>query len=65
MRLCVRVLSQMLDRDLEDAEEQYTMALRGHHQFVESLQDLQHIRLQTLEQDFNKELDTLESHFEM
>ncbi|GMH33964.1 hypothetical protein BSKO_01798 [Bryopsis sp. KO-2023] len=55
---------QMLDRDLEDAEEQYSMALRGHYQIVDSLQDLQHMRMQALDEDFSKDLETLETQFE-
>lgn len=54
----------MLDRDLEDAEEQYTMALRGHYQVTDSLEDLQHIRTQSLEEGFNKDLKALEMQFD-
>ena len=54
----------MLDRDLEDAEEQYSMALRGHYHIVDSLQDLQHMRMQSLDEDFKKDLETLETQFE-
>ena len=37
---------QMLDRDLEDAEEQYGMAVRGHGAIVQQLLDLQYQRMQ-------------------
>ena len=40
---------QMLDRDLEEAEEQYQMALRSHLQNVDILIDLQDSRLLALE----------------
>ena len=40
---------QMLDRDLEDAEEQYQMAHRAHLMVMDSLLDLQHNRLRALE----------------
>jgi Sperm tail len=37
---------QMLDRDLEDSEEQYGMALRGNMRVVQQLLDLQYQRMQ-------------------
>mmetsp|Transcript_14746 Transcript_14746/g.41521 ORF Transcript_14746/g.41521 Transcript_14746/m.41521 type:complete len:530 (-) Transcript_14746:148-1737(-) len=55
---------QMLDRDLEDAEEQYQLALRGHLQVVESLLDLQYLRMKALQEEFNANLKALEEEFE-
>lgn len=55
---------QMLDRDLEDAEEQYQLALRGHMQVVESLLDLQYMRMKALQEEFNTNLKALEEEFE-
>lgn len=55
---------QMLDRDLEDAEEQYQLALRGHLQVVESLLDLQYMRMKALQEEFNANLKALEEEFE-
>uniref|UniRef100_A0A7S1SW74 Dynein regulatory complex subunit 2 n=1 Tax=Tetraselmis chuii TaxID=63592 RepID=A0A7S1SW74_9CHLO len=55
---------QMLDRDLEDAEEQYQLALRGHMQVVESLLDLQYMRMKALQEEFNANLKALEEEFE-
>ena len=55
---------QMLDRDLEDAEEQYQMALRGHSSIVDSLIDLQYMRMKDLKESFLKSLSALESEFE-
>eukprot|EP00944_MAST-04C_sp_MAST-4C-sp1_P015515 g15515.t1 len=43
---------QMLDRDLEEAEEQYQMALRAHLQNIDALIDLQDSRLLALENEF-------------
>jgi dynein regulatory complex subunit 2 len=55
---------QMLDRDLEEAEEQYQMALRSHLQNIDALIDLQDSRLLALENEFEKDLQTLEDEFE-
>jgi ubiquitin len=54
---------QMLDRDLEEAEEQYQMALRSHFQNVDKLVDLQDTRLLSLENEFEYDLKTLETEF--
>ncbi len=55
---------QMLDRDLEEAEEQYQMALRSHLQNIDALIDLQDSRLLALENEFENDLRTLEDEFE-
>lgn len=54
---------QMLDRDLEEAEEQFQMALRSHLQNVDRLIDLQDARLLALENEFEQDLGTLEDEF--
>jgi len=54
---------QMLDRDLEEAEEQYTMALRSHLQNIDGLIDLQDQRLLSLENEFEHDLHQIESEF--
>jgi dynein regulatory complex subunit 2 len=54
---------QMLDRDLEESEEQYQMALRSHLQNIDTLIDLQDARLLALENDFESDLRTLEDEF--
>lgn len=54
---------QMLDRDLEEAEDQFRMALRSHLQNMDELIDLQDARLLTSEQEFERELKTLEAEF--
>ena len=55
---------QMLDRDLEEAEDQFQMALRAHLQNMDELIDLQDTRLLTLEQEFETELNILETEFQ-
>lgn len=57
-------ITQMLDRDLEDSEEQYQMALRGHSQIVDSLMDLQYMRMKDLHENFLQNLKALEDEFE-
>ncbi|CAM9554394.1 unnamed protein product, partial [Choristocarpus tenellus] len=56
---------QMLDRDLEEAEDQFQMALRAHLQNMDRLIDLQDSRLLALEQEFEVELKTLEQEIEV
>jgi len=55
---------QMLDRDLEEAEEQYGMAVRAHMMVLDSLLDLQYQRMRALEQEFAADLRALEEEFE-
>ena len=54
---------QMLDRDLEEAEDQYQMALRNHMSGCEKLVNLQDSRLISLESDFLNELKAIEKDF--
>ncbi|CAM9728416.1 unnamed protein product, partial [Ectocarpus fasciculatus] len=54
---------QMLDRDLEEAEDQFQTALRAHLQNMDQLIDLQDSRLLALEQEFEVELKTLQKEF--
>ena len=57
-------ITQMFDRDLEDSEEQYQMALRGHSQIVDSLMDLQYMRMKDLHENFLQNLKVSEDEFE-
>ncbi|KAF4033106.1 Sperm tail [Phytophthora infestans] len=57
-------LIQMLDRDLEEAEEQFQMALRAHLLNVDELIDLQDERLLGLEKEFEADLRELELEFQ-
>lgn len=56
---------QMLDRDLEEAEDQYQMAYRTHLVNVDTLIKLHDTRLYTLERAFQQELKTLQNDFSM
>ena len=49
-------VAQALDRDLEDAEEQYGTALRGHLQVIDSLQNMQYARMKTMQEQFQANL---------
>jgi hypothetical protein len=57
-------LLQMLDKDLEEAEEQYQTALRNHMIHVDRLLRLQESRLQGLEEEFKRDLKILVNEFE-
>jgi len=54
---------QMLDRDLEEADEQHQMALRSHLQNVDALVKLQTSRLLAMEQQAEKDLLMIEQEF--
>merc|ERR1711959_325177 len=54
---------QMLDRDLEEADEQHQMALRSHLQNVDALVKLQTSRLYAMEQQSEKDLKMIEGEF--
>ena len=54
---------QMLDRDLEDSEEQYQTALRSHLRIVDKLIDLHNSRLRGLEFEFERDLQELVEEF--
>lgn len=53
----------MLDRDLEESDEQYLVALRRHLQNMDRLIEIQDTRLLALETSFQADLHTLESEF--
>merc|ERR1719392_378007 len=54
---------QMLDRDLDEAEEQHQVAVRSHLLNVDRLLEIQQSRLQALEDDFQKDVSTLQEEF--
>merc|ERR1719145_368038 len=56
---------QMLDRDLDEAEEQHQVAVRSHLLNVDRLSEIQQSRLLALEDDFNKDVHTLQKEFEL
>jgi hypothetical protein len=55
---------QMLDRDLEEAEEQLQMALRSHLINMDQLIKLHDTRLYDLERRFQQELKTIQTDFQ-
>ena len=55
---------QMLDRDLEDSEDQYQMALRAHLLITDKLIDLHNARLRGLEFEFEKDMQELIDEFD-
>jgi hypothetical protein len=55
---------QMLDRDLDEAEEQYQTALRSHLQNVDGFVALQRQKVRDIEHDFERELAEIESEFD-
>lgn len=56
---------QMLDRDLEEAEDQFQMALRTHLQNIDILIQLHDTRLYSLEKNFQKELKIMQHDFHL
>ncbi|KAJ1471044.1 hypothetical protein T484DRAFT_1978652 [Baffinella frigidus] len=55
---------QMLDRDLDEAEEQYQMALRSHLQNVDALIDLYNSKVRQLESEFEAEIRQIQEDFQ-
>ena len=55
---------QMLDRDLDEAEEQYQTALRSHLQNVDSLIDLYNSKVRQLESEFEAEIRQMQEDFQ-
>ena len=53
----------VINRDLEEAEDQYQMALRTHLVNLDTLIKLHDSRLYALERNFHQELRTLQSDF--
>jgi hypothetical protein len=54
---------QMLDRDLDEAEEQHQVAVRSHLLNVDRLLEIQNSRLLALEDDFKRDVETLTEEF--
>jgi hypothetical protein len=55
---------QMLDRDLDEAEEQFQTALRAHVQNVDHFIELYRSKVRQLELDFEEELREIEAEFD-
>lgn len=56
---------QMLDRDLDEAEEQHQVAVRSHLLNVDRLLEIQQSRLLALEDDFKRDVQTLTEEFQI
>merc|ERR1719145_245153 len=56
---------QMLDRDLDEAEEQHQVAVRSHLLNVDRLLEIQNSRLLALEDDFRRDVATLTEEFRL
>merc|ERR1719446_516832 len=56
---------QMLDRDLDEAEEQHQVAVRSHLLNVDRLLEIQKSRLEAVEDDFKRDVETLQQEFEL
>jgi hypothetical protein len=54
----------MLDRDLEEAEAQFQMALRNHKIRVDQLISLQDSRLKGLHEEFIRDMTILKQEFD-
>lgn len=55
---------QMLDRDLDEAEEQYQMALRNHLIHIDDLINLQNSRLRGLYEEFENDVKIIKSEYD-
>lgn len=53
-----------LAKDLQEAEEQYSMGLRSHLQAVDKLFDIQEERLDKLQRDYEEELAIIQEEFD-
>merc|ERR1719183_1315495 len=56
---------QMLDRDLDEAEEQHQVAVRSHLLNVDRLLEIQQNRLLALEEEFRRDVATLTEEFRL
>merc|ERR1719428_1444030 len=56
---------QMLDRDLDEAEEQHQVAIRSHVQNVDKLIGIQRARVEGLEEEFQQEVQAIEAEFQL
>ncbi|XP_022346038.2 dynein regulatory complex subunit 2-like [Crassostrea virginica] len=53
-----------LAKDLQEADEQYSMALRAHLQNVDSLIDQQKLRINSLQHEYEEELEVVREEFD-
>jgi len=55
----------MLDKNLDEAEDQFQIALRNHLIHIENLLQLQDARMRGLSEEFNRDISILESEFDL
>jgi hypothetical protein len=55
---------QMYDRDLDEAEEQYQMALRNHLIHIDDLIQLQQSRLRGLNEEFERDTAIIKNEYD-
>lgn len=55
---------QNLDKDIEDAEMHYAIALRNHFTHIGQLSSLQESRIKGLNEEFNKDIKSLKKEFD-
>ncbi|KAL4428775.1 hypothetical protein ABPG74_001289 [Tetrahymena malaccensis] len=56
---------QMLDKNLDEAEDQFQIALRNHLIHIENLMQLQEARMRGLAEEFNRDVNILETEFDL
>ncbi|KAM5179461.1 dynein regulatory complex subunit 2 [Mantella aurantiaca] len=61
---CKNNVIKSLIKDVEEADEQYTHALRSHLQNIDQLLELQWERLDLLQEEYQQELDTVLQEFD-
>ncbi|XP_044141893.1 dynein regulatory complex subunit 2 [Bufo gargarizans] len=61
---CKDHVIKSLIKDIDEAEEQYTHALRSHLQNIDQLLELQRERLDLLQEEYQQELDTIQKEFD-
>ncbi|XP_066441838.1 dynein regulatory complex subunit 2 [Eleutherodactylus coqui] len=61
---CKDNVIKSLIKDIDEAEEQYTHALRSHLQNIDQLLELQRERLDLLQEEYQQELETVQREFD-
>mmetsp|Transcript_15668 Transcript_15668/g.37756 ORF Transcript_15668/g.37756 Transcript_15668/m.37756 type:complete len:498 (+) Transcript_15668:63-1556(+) len=56
---------QMLDRDLDEAEEQHQVCIRSHLLNIDKLLEIQRTRLAALEEEFTRDVNTVSEEFRL
>ena len=54
---------QMLDKNLDEAENQYQIAIRNHLIHIENLLEVQDSRIRGLQEEFRRDVSILENEF--